>query len=161
MTAQVSVFLSSLIVLNIFTNLFAGDCTGLHLLGHVLLNGSTRLAHLVFVSIILLFCLSLLLSFLWFSICWRTLCFTQGASWYPYPGWPTPGKWTSLAKYLPKSMQFPAGISIVLLVWLSCRVSYINNISGYNSMYIIIGYDINTPLMTMYEIMTLCKHRMT
>ena len=27
-------------------------------------------------------------------------------------------------------------------------------------MYIIIGYDINTPLMTMYEIMTLCKHRM-
>ena len=29
-------------------------------------------------------------------------------------------------------MQFPAGISIDLLVWLSCRVSYINNntISG-------------------------------
>ena len=32
----------------------------------------------------------------------------------------------------PGSMQFPAGISIDLLVWLSCRVSYINNntISG-------------------------------
>ena len=30
------------------------------------------------------------------------------------------------------AMQFPAGISIDLLVWLSCRVSYINNnmISG-------------------------------
>ena len=30
------------------------------------------------------------------------------------------------------SKQFPAGISIDLLVWLSCRVSYINNnmISG-------------------------------
>ena len=52
-------------------------------------------------------------------------------------------------------MQFPAGISIDLLVWLSCRVSY-----NYNSMYIIIGYDINTPLMTMYEIMTLCRHIM-
>ena len=25
-------------------------------------------------------------------------------------------------------------------------------------MYIIIGYDINKPLMTMYEIMTLCNH---
>ena len=69
---------------------------------------------------------------------------------------------------LRRTMQFPVGISIDLLVWLSCRVSYINNntISGfehlinYNSMYIIIGYDINTPLMTMYEIMTLCRHRM-
>ena len=28
-------------------------------------------------------------------------------------------------------------------------------------MYIIIWYDINTLLMTMYEIMTLCKHRMS
>ena len=27
-------------------------------------------------------------------------------------------------------------------------------------MYIIIGYDINTPLVTMYEIMTQFKHRM-
>ena len=53
---------------------------------------------------------------------------------------------------LSKSMQFPAGISIDLLVWLSCRVSYINNNT--------IGYDINTPLMTMYEIMTLCRHIM-
>ena len=33
---------------------------------------------------------------------------------------------------LMEPMQFPAGISLVLLVWLSCRVSYINNntISG-------------------------------
>ena len=98
LTAEVSVFLSSLIVLNIYTNLLAGDCAGLHLLGHVLLDGSTRLAHLVFISIILLFCLSLLLSFLWLSCCWRTLCFTQGASWYPYPGWPTPGKMIDFGK---------------------------------------------------------------
>ena len=34
------------------------------------------------------------------------------------------------------------------------------NYNNYNNMYIVIGYDINTPLMTMYEIMTLCKHRM-
>ena len=37
----------------------------------------------------------------------------------------------------------------------------VHRVINYNSMYIIIGYDINTPLMTMYEIMTLCKHRMT
>ena len=36
----------------------------------------------------------------------------------------------------------------------------VHRVINYNSMYIIIGYDINTPLMTMYEIMTLCKHRM-
>ena len=36
----------------------------------------------------------------------------------------------------------------------------VHRVINYNSMYIIIGYDINTPLMTMYEIITLCKHRM-
>ena len=36
----------------------------------------------------------------------------------------------------------------------------VHRVINYNSMYIIIGYDVSTPLMTMYEIMTLCKHRM-
>ena len=50
----------------------------------------------------------LLLSSLWLSslsLCRRTLCFTQGASWYPYPGWPAPGKRSILAKYLPKNLN--------------------------------------------------------
>ena len=38
-------------------------------------------------------------------------------------------------------------------------VSVINN--NMISLYTIIGYDINTPLMTVYDIMTLCKYRMT
>ena len=37
----------------------------------------------------------------------------------------------------------------------------VHRVINYNSMYIIIGYDVSTPLMTMYEIMTLCKHRMS
>ena len=36
----------------------------------------------------------------------------------------------------------------------------VHRVINYNSMYIIIGYDVSTPLMTMYEIMTLCKHGM-